>query len=72
MYQIGRALVYQVIAVESEVWWVMIGDRVRVLKEHKDGALDGQLVGINTPHAAAFKVLLHERILLSWKKKKNP
>lgn len=48
----------------------MIGDRVRVLKEHKDGALDGQLVGINTPHAAAFKVLLHERILLSWKKKK--
>lgn len=45
----------------------MIGDRVRVLKEHKDGTLDGQL-GINTPHAAAFKVLLQERILLSWKK----
>lgn len=48
----------------------MIGDRVRVLKEHKDGTLDGQRAGINTPHAAAFKVLLQERILLSWKKKK--
>lgn len=47
---------------------MMIGDRVRVLKEHKDGTLDCQLVGINTPHAAAFKVLLREWSLLSWKK----
>lgn len=50
---------------------MMIGDRVRVFKEHKDGTLGGQLVGINTPHAAAFKVLLQERILLSWQKKKK-
>lgn len=49
---------------------MMIGERVRVLKEHKDGTLDGQLVGIDTPHAAAFKVLLQKQILLSWKKKK--
>lgn len=48
----------------------MIGDRVQ--KEHKDSTLDGQLVVINMPHAAAFKVLLQERILLSWKKKSNP
>lgn len=50
---------------------MMIGERVCVLKEHKDGALDGQLVGINTPHAEAFKVLLQERIFIVLEKKEK-
>lgn len=43
-----------------------------VLKEHKDGPLDGQLAGINMLHPAAFKVLLQEQIAMSWEKKSNP
>lgn len=41
------------------------------LRSAKDDPLDGQPVGNNTPHAAAFKVLLKEQILLFWGKKKK-